>query len=342
MRLALPCLLIATALTASSPSSSADTPKPVPAPPPTMPALTAKAGACGGFEKLGSTKLDAMEKRLVIAAPKGSADIPKSFDTMDAPEPTTMESRFIVESKAGGKFVVFARELWQTSSPDLATRVPGYFNANMRGVKVDVGKIDAEPGLVVLGARPTVPDQDPEAILLLSTVVVAKDGALVAVDYLVNPTGYGEGCQALAIELAKGIKAGTRDLDRKGGTQTLGSIDLDVPAGYVATKKPGPDFDVWYLRKLVSLGDYPGYLLVYIGEYADTTKPTGPGTPVSRKGKLAGQDVTWVGYTTPTGGAVTATISLRGRTQLHVLQVATRRGDYLDELDAIARTIRKH
>jgi len=341
MRAVLPCLLIAaTSLAAAPRVATADAPK---APTTSdLPVLTAKSGTCGGFEKLARIKLDAVDKRLVVAAPKGAADIPKSFDVMDAPEPTTQESRVIVESKTGGKLVIFAHELWQTASADLATRAAGYLHANTKGVKIELGKVDADPALAVFAARPSVPDKDPDAILLLSTIVRVKDGSLIGVDYLVNPPGYGDGCQALALDLAKGMKAGTRDLERTGGKQTLGPIDVDVPAGYVVTKKPGPDFDVWFLRKLAPLGEYPGYLLVYVGEYADTTSPSGPGTKVSRRGKLAGYDATFAGHTSPTGGAISATITLRGRMQLQVVEIATLRGDYLDELDTIARSIRTH
>lgn len=99
---------------------------------------------------------------------------------------------------------------------------------------------------------------------------------------------------------------------------------------------------MYYLRKLVPLGEFAGYLLVYLGDYADREVPGGTGTPVSRKGKLAGQDATWEGFTSPHGGAVVATIDLHGHAQLQVVEVATLHGEYLDELDAIARTVRKH
>jgi hypothetical protein len=308
-----------------------------------LPALAAATGSCGGFDKLGRDTLDVVESRLLVAAPKGAADIPKSYDIMGAPEPTTHESRVIVENKHGGKFVVFARELWQVSSADLATRATGYFQATLRGTAVDVGKIDADPALVAIGAKPTTPDKDPDAILLLATLVRVADGSLLSVNYYVNPPAFGDGCQALAIDLARGMKPGKRNLDRKGGKRTLGNqVDVDVPAGYVVTHQPGPDFDVFYLRKLVALGDYPGYLLVYLGDYADRTVPSGSGTPVSRKGKLAGEAATWEGFTSPHGGTVVATIDLRSHSQLQVAEVATLRGDYLDELDGIAATIRLH
>ena len=333
--------------TATSPAT-AQPPAPTasrPSAPPVidLPALAGAAGACGGFDKLARDTLDVVESRLRVAAPKGAADIPKSYDIMGAPEPTTHESRVIVENGHGGKFVLFAHELWQTSTPDLATRVQGYFTTTLHGAAVDIGKVDADPSLVVIGARPTARDSDRDAILLHATVVRAGDGSLLGVDYYVNPPAYGDGCRGLAVELARGMKAGTRNLDRGGGRRTLrDQIDVDVPAGYIVTHQPGPDFDVFYLRELVPLGDYPGYLLIYLGDYADRTPPSGAGTPVSRKARLAGVDATWQGFTSDHGGAVVATIDLRGHEQLQVAEVATLRGSYLDELDAIARTIRKH
>jgi len=63
---------------------------------------------------------------------------------------------------------------------------------------------------------------------------------------------------------------------------------------------------------------------------------------VSRAGTLAGVAATWQGYTSPHGGELVATVVLHGDEQLQVREVATRHGDYLDELDRIARTIRKH
>jgi hypothetical protein len=317
------------------------------APPPARPAvdlpvLAGSAGACGGFDKLRDT-IDVVDGRLKVAAPKGAADIPKAYSIMGAPEPTAHESRVIVEDKRGGKLVVFAHELWQSAPADLATRVPGYFKATMRGAAADIGKIDADPALVVIGAKPTTPDKDPDAILLLSTLVRVADGSLLGVDYYVNPPAFGDGCQGLALELARGMKPSKRELDVKGGKRTLGNrVDIDVPAGYVVTHQPGPDFDVFFLHKLVPLGDYPGYLLVYLGDYADREVPSGDGTPVSRKGKLAGESATWEGFTSPHGGSIVATVNLRGREQLQVAEVATMHGEFLDELDKIAQTIRRH
>jgi hypothetical protein len=308
-----------------------------------LPALAGTAGTCGGFDKRARDSLDVVESRVRITAPKGAADIPKSYDIMGAPEPTTHESRVLVTNDHGGKFVVFAHELWQTSSPDLATRAHGYFTTALQGTAVDIGKIDADPSLVVIGAQPKAPDTSPEAILLLATIVRVGDGSLLGVDYYVNPPAFGDGCRGLAIELAHGMTASTRNLDRSGGKRTLqNQIDLDVPAGYVLTHQPGPDFDVFFVRKLVPLGDYPGYLLVYLGDYADRDVPSGSGTRVSRKAKLAGIDATWEGYTSDHGGSVVATVALHGEEQLQVAEIATLHGAYLDELDAIARTIRKH
>src|SRR5262249_48375051 len=146
------------------------------------------------------------------------------------------ESRVIVEDKRGGKFVVFAHELWQSASPDLAKRASGYLKAQLHGAAHEGGVIAADPGLVVIGARPTTPDQDADAILLLATVVRVADGSLLGVDYYVNPAGFTDGCRGYALDLARGMKPSTRALDVKGGTRTLGNrVDVDVPAGYVLT-----------------------------------------------------------------------------------------------------------
>ena len=338
MRLAL-LLLVA----CGSPAKPAPLTSTGPRPLANLAALTGAAPSCGGFHARTRDTLDVVEGRLRVLAPHGSADVPKSYDIMSAPEPTSHESRVILEDDHGGKLVVYVYELWQSAPDDFAAKATPYFAHVASGTPLDVGRIDADPALAVIGAVPKTPDTNSEAVLLLATLVRTPDGSLLAVEYYVNPQAMTDaaGCEGLAIELARGMAPGKRALDSKGGTKTIGGYDVDVPPGFVVTHKPGPDFDVFFVRKLVPLGDYPGHLLVYEGDYANTDVPSGDGAPVSRTGKLAGVDATFQGYASDTGGEVVATVAV-GHGQLQVIELATKQRAFLDELDGIAATIRPH
>jgi hypothetical protein len=149
--------------------------------------------------------------------------------------------------------------------------------------------------------------------------------------------------------LAQSLRAGGRALDQAGGKRTIKSlgqtIEIDVPAGYVLTSQVAEDFDAHYLRKVAPLGNYPGHLLLYVGGHPDTNVPTGQGSAVSKRGKLAGQEVDWRGWSSPKGGVLVATLPLKSprgddRLKLQVVEVATLDGEFLEELAKIADSIR--
>lgn len=340
---------------APGPGSSVVPPKPPPpavstppSGPPKLDLAALVAGSdltCGGFDKMKRADLGLIEGRLTTPAPQGSADIPKSYDVMGAPSPTTQESRLILESKRGGKFVIYARELYQSAPADFGTAAPGYFAATtgLEAANLTVGKIEAE-GLMIAAARPIKPKADGEAVLVLATLVRTPDNTLVGVDYYVNPTALAAGCSNLALDLAHGLRAGKRALPIAGGVQTLSgmgkTVDITVPAGWVMTKQPAEDFDVYSFIEVLPLGLWPGKLTIYVGQYPDTTVPTG-GTPVTKAGKIGGVAVTWQGWTSAKAGALVANLPADSRgVVIQVIEQATLDAAFLAELDQLVATIK--
>lgn len=302
--------------------------------------------ACGGFDKLKRTDLGLIEGRLTTPAPQGAADIPKAYDIMSAPAPTTQESRVILETKTGGKLVIYAHELYQRAPADLGAAASGYFAATTGTppAELAIGKIDAD-GLIVVGARPTKPAADGEAVLVLATLVRTPDNALVGVDYYVNPKALATGCSNLALELARGLRAGKRALADGGGVQTLTgmgkTVEITVPAGWVMTKQPAEDFDVYSFIKLMPLGGWPGKLAIYVGQYPDTTVPTGQGSAVTKPGKISGVPVTWQGWTSAKAGTLIANLPADKRgVVIQVIEQATLDSAFLAELDQLVATIK--
>jgi hypothetical protein len=162
--------------------------------------------------------------------------------------------------------------------------------------------------LSAVAVVPLHPDSQRDANLVLGLFVGNRDGTVQYLAFYVNPAGARDaaGVTALCRRIAATVRAGSRRLVSSSGPRSFPGVGNDrlvitAPEGFVASIQRGPDFSVYSLRKLSSLGQPASDCGIYLGShpsylYRQSEVPPGKVTPV--KGKLFGQEAEWQTWST--------------------------------------------
>lgn len=299
---------------------------------------TALAGELG---KLGLDKkpIELLGGRLTMQMPAGSRIEARRASIMAAPEAAQHETRVVLE-KGSEKLVVMSFEFFALAGADFEQQVRKELGQlkGKGGAPYAIGPFaTASPKLrVIAGIAPNL-DPERKAALVLGAFVAHPDGTVQYVGFFVNPDAGKDpaGCTALVKKMAATLAPGPRTLTRSAGVRGLDILAPDqelqatVPAGWVATVQPGPDFIVHHLRKLTSYGSKGLGIGIYVGghpsyQHRQTDNP--PKVTVV-KGKLLGKDVDWQQWTRGAGkDALTtneAIAPLPGNARLNVHVFAT-------------------
>lgn len=332
---------------------------PVPLPPARV--VDGARAVCGAFATPENpTAEKVLAGRLTIATVARAKSDPRPWNVMSAPEPDSEETRLIGEH-AGEKWVTLVSETWQTDPGPIAIEakhtgretftvgptakeITSFAKAiwdrdGSLGLTVD--RIAASDERIVLfSARPTkwVLAERPggDAALALGVVAVLPDTTLVKVAFYssLGDAEKAKDCTRLAEQLAARLAVGDRVLDLRAGERKLGPLRISVPARYVVTHKPGPDFDLYNVRPLRPLGLYAGHIVVALDDHLE--RPSGA---QSVAGTLLGQPVSWVGDFAAEGGSLAARVP--GRPAVTVALLATRDSAFLTELRKVAESLER-
>jgi hypothetical protein len=192
------------------------------------------------------------------------------------------------------RLVMMASEDFATVGSDFRAQVATQVDKTAKLEAVAVAK----PLLAFAYAPKPTTDQD--ANLVLATWIAHPDGTVQLVSFYVNNDGARAAAAAwtnLARKIAGTLVPGKRALDIGAGERKLESLQVTVPARWVVTAQPGPDFIVFHLRPLAPLGSSAtSGCGVYLGgfpSYQHTQAGIDAKLVHMRKGKLRGADVTW-------------------------------------------------
>lgn len=220
-------------------------------------------GTCGGLTALALNHVEqALGDRIRVRLAAGTVDSPPPYGIMGAA--SAPEQQRVLWLEAGGSRMGFRfQEVLATAGEDMlgyaAARAPEGWTAT----RLDE-QDSAMPGVIV------EPDQlvDNAGDVYLSTAwLVDPDGLVIQANGVTSPeiarTG---GCVALARRVFTQIRPGQRRLDVSGGVRELeGGLVITLPPGYVLHADEGPDFVVFRVRPVTSLGGDFGHLGVYLG-----------------------------------------------------------------------------
>jgi hypothetical protein len=282
-----------------------------------VPAPVPSGDGAGGAAPTGPGA-DILADHLRASLPEGAIVAPRRASIMAAPSAATDETRVMLEPQAGetAKYVMLVSELFLLGTGNVVA------DADRLAAKGERAEALAGARLPIAILRPD-PAQPPTdgPLFVLAAIVQHPDGTLQQAEFFILPemraelSAYAE--RSLAI--ARTLTAGARRIEAKGGTERLsGGLVLDVAAGYLMTTQQGPDFEVHRIRKLTQVGSAPGTLGIYLGghpslQHAQIAREGGEPPPAAtEKGTLAGKEVSWIQWSTPSGTKVREAIGALG------------------------------
>jgi hypothetical protein len=333
LRALTPAGLLATALLATALLSAACGPVvriPRPEGEPVSPASSSGAAA------------DVLSGHLTVDLPPGAIDAPRRASIMAAPQSSTDETRIVLEEggpEGMAKFVMMVTELYLLGSGDL---------------KADAGMLAAKSEKVteLRGARlPTYalePSGEPlpdRPLFVLGGVVAHPDGTLQEVEFFILPEmassrkDYADRARSVLSTFAPG----KRKIETRGGKTALGrTLFVDMPPSFLLSTQPGPDFDVFRVRRLRRPGEPGATLGIYVGGHPslqiDQLIKSGDDPPPAKteEGTLLGRKTEWVQWRGADGLEIKeAIVSLDDHQSVHVFAMATT----VEDLEGLVRIV---
>jgi len=267
--------------------------------------------SCGlvGRQPLVQAPFELLGGRVTLRAPDGSFLQPRDPGIMGAPEAEERESRVFYQY-GSEKFVIMVRELFRSGGERFEAGVKkmveeGEASDEMTWCVEPVAT--AQPNLKVVALVPSKVAGEGEAVPVLSALVAHPDGLVQLLRFYVNPelAPDGPGCIDLARRIAATIGTGGQPLDRSAGARRLDAwgqtqeLQIELPADFLLTPQPGPDFVVYRIEPIVPLDGAGGSIGIYLGD--NPQPPPGDWSgPVERlKAPLLGEQVEWVSWVVP-------------------------------------------
>ena len=316
---------------------------------------------CGrvGALPFGETPLELLAGRLTVQGPQGSRLLARDESIMAAPEAPERETRAFCED-GDEKFVLMAWELFRSVDEHLARQVRAEVQLQAAGSDIAWCVEPLPPAAGGLRSYALVPDRLPtegEALPVLSVLAAHPDGLVQLLRWYVNPALAPDaaGCIALARRAAATLAAGPRRIPREAGVRRLDAfsqtkeLEVRLPADYVLTPQPGPDFAVHRIEPVVPLGQPGASLGFYLGDNPQAPPGTWGGSVDRSKAPLLGEEVDWLAWFIPEDQGNPAEYHLEALRPLpdemgfpHFLHAFITAGDpgLRDELRDVAKSLR--
>jgi len=340
MSIAVPLLLIRSALAQDATPRLAETPEALP------------EAACGELDGLpgGAEPSIFLADRLRLTLPEGAAKADLPHDVMAADVSDQSGTLYFLEA-GEDRMGVVANETFQLADADFLAQARTYLaDLPAEGAPWNVAALPtADSGVraVVYWPHQLVVEGDAD-VWALGALYALPDGGVAHLSFrLDTPTAArGLGCTGYAAKIAASAVHGDRVLTRAPRTELLdaaeATLKLDLPADMVLLPQPGPDFQVYYLVPLVPLGSSAPSVGIYIGGNPQELEPS---NLPDVKGRLLGKKGAW-SQSELVASDGSRTLRLERRVQVktrrgqpplyvHVFMAADNQGD-LDRLRAIA------
>ncbi|MCW5808566.1 MAG: hypothetical protein KIT31_39815 [Deltaproteobacteria bacterium] len=244
--------------------------------------------------KLATARTPILGDHLNATLPDGMTLAPRRASIMSAENAADDETRGMLDD-GSARFVMMAYELYGLAGTDPKTTVEADFKRARH--EATLSAVTLPKPLVGFQFTPTKFASDKDANLVHGLYVVSGDGSVQVLAFYVNTAGAAKAADwaALAKKVVATLAPGKRVLAGTSGVRAAGDLVVTVPAGFVTTAQPGPDFLVTHLRKLSVLGQDTPSCGIYIGahpslQYKQTASKAPPKTI---PGKLAGAKVDW-------------------------------------------------
>lgn len=295
-RVLLGSALLGTTLLAGTSRADAGAPVAQKAPAPATTTVTAPATGALGKLPLAAQPTDLLAGRLRLRLPAGAKIQARRAGIMSAPESAQEETRVVLDA-GSERLVLMAAELLATAPEDLLGTVRKSLGPVPAGGPQPNLALQNLGGLRTVLFTPAKFEAQDDAVLVLTAYVVHTDSLIQVLEFYVNPAGARDlrGVQALARNIAATLTPGTARLPGAGPATLSNGLTITLPTGYVVTNKPGPDFVVHNVHKIVPWGQPRAYLGIYLGGHASFAYRQRDETSEVKKtpGQLLGQKIEW-------------------------------------------------
>lgn len=251
------------------------------------------------------TTLPALDGRVLLQLPDSAKAEARQSSAMGTAESSESESRFVITS-GEERLVVMVWELFALAPADLLVAAKAELGDDVPPAEVAMLTV-ADPQLRAVRVRPETPQLEQNAAMVDSAYLALADGSALSAAVYANAAALNDlpGTRSLAAKILSSARGGTRQLARQAGTRVLGELTMTVPADMVLSSQAGPDFDVYFLRRLRMLGAPPsGTIGVYVGgfpKYIHARSEYASWAVAKVPGHLFGRSVDWDSWRTPEG-----------------------------------------
>jgi hypothetical protein len=238
-----------------------------------------------------------LNERLQVKVPKGVKPEPPPFGLMSAPAPPEQQLRLVIDS-GPLRLVVMVSELFRVSPGSLTEHGPVFLKFLAEDRRV--GPLSVAPsaatidGLEILEYEPRGQARFGDANLIKGALTKHPDGATQSLNFFVNDPALADlpAARRLIADMVGSLKPGPRPLPTGMRVQPPGGgLVLDLLPGYTAYRQVGPDFDVYWVERLVPLGQAAGRLGIYSGHHP---QPGGhPDNARMERAVLFGRETAW-------------------------------------------------
>lgn len=207
--------------------------------------------------------------RLFIRMPEGTVDNARRTDIMSDEMSGEEETRLVLEGN-GQQLVVLAQETFFYSKnmekeiAELAKWSHGdtftYSSASIRDSR----------SFKAVSLAPEPIDAGEKAVLIREAYVRVEDGTLITVGVYVTPETFAdrELCIKQADKILESLSPGDRKLNVAAHDETMGgAIRIHLDKNFVLVEDEGVDFIVFYITKVVSVGDPIPSIGIYVGDH---------------------------------------------------------------------------
>ncbi|MCI0588369.1 MAG: hypothetical protein L0323_16180 [Planctomycetes bacterium] len=278
--------------------------------PPSLAAALLLASSLAGAQEIGKLELapepsDLLAGRLTVRVPPGARTNPRRAGVMSAPAGAEEETRILIDAGTE-RLVLLTSELFCTAGEGfdvaLSRAIAGWTTPGEAGYTLEPPlegpggarrflylppKVEVEEdSALVLGAYIVQPDRTVQDLTIYANTAAARDPA---------------GCVALARRIAATVAPGPRRLEVSAGERHLRFSDthelvFQGPEGFVATLRPGPDFDLYNIHQVAPFGSPTFRMGIYSGgrpQYHHDRR--GEPKPAVRlvPGRLLGHPIEW-------------------------------------------------
>ena len=142
-------------------------------------------------------------------------------------------------------------------------------------------------------------------VLIKGAIVKNSDNTLMLIDVYVNEQAFEnkDNCINLSESILNTIQSGTRKLNTKAHDEELNGLvsgqkmHISLQDNYVLTNSHGPDFTVFYITKIVTVGDSQPTMGIYSGNYPSILSANISSSQLQKSSdNILGNNIQWTYY----------------------------------------------